>query len=295
MHTVNRQIARIGAYELDVRTAELRRSGHLVALNGQPMRVLILLVQRAGQIVTRDELRHEIWGADTHVDFEAGLSTCINQIRVALGDRAVAPRFIETLPKRGYRFVAPVVWAEPLSSTSPAAPAAVAPPTAATPSRVRRLIPAVAIVSLLAALGTWVVAKQLSAGPIPIAVIPVDDTGSAELRRMGDSLSDVLIGALSSAAGPRARVTSPVAARPFRTMDVAQIRDAGIKYIVYITLRSFDDQVLVHVKLVDTEGFTRGVSDRTLPIAELGRQQLRIAGEAANDMVREIWPQDDPR
>src|SRR5687768_12055886 len=95
-------VARIGAFELDVAAAELRKSGRLVPLTGQPMRVLIRLVERAGAIVTRDQLQQEIWGADTHVDFNAGLSTCINQIRNALGDRAAAPRFVETLPRRGF-------------------------------------------------------------------------------------------------------------------------------------------------------------------------------------------------
>ena len=92
---------RFGTFELDLTAAELRRSGRLVALTGQPMRVLIRLVERAGEIVTREELQQEIWGDGTHVDFEAGLSTCINQIRTALGDRAASPRFVETVPRRG--------------------------------------------------------------------------------------------------------------------------------------------------------------------------------------------------
>jgi DNA-binding winged helix-turn-helix (wHTH) protein len=101
------RVARFGVFELDVEAGELRRSGRLVALTGQPMRVLSKLVERAGEVVTREELQREVWEEGTHVDFEAGLSTCINQVRTALGDRATSPRFLETLPRRGFRFIAP--------------------------------------------------------------------------------------------------------------------------------------------------------------------------------------------
>ena len=101
-------VIRFGAFELDRAAGELRKQGRLVALTGQPLRVLDLLASNAGHIVTRDQIQRAIWGDDTHVDFEAGLSTCINQVRSALGDRAASPRFVETLPRRGYRFVGPV-------------------------------------------------------------------------------------------------------------------------------------------------------------------------------------------
>jgi DNA-binding winged helix-turn-helix (wHTH) protein/tetratricopeptide (TPR) repeat protein len=99
-------------FELDPSKAELRQRGDLVKLAPQPLKVLELLVRRAGQVVTRQEIRDHVWGGDTFVDFEQGLNFCVRQVREALGDTADAPRFIETLPRRGYRFLMPVRSAE---------------------------------------------------------------------------------------------------------------------------------------------------------------------------------------
>ena len=99
---------RFGVFELDPRTGELRKAGSRVRLAGQPLRVLERLLERPGDLVTRDELRQELWSADTFVDFERNLNSAIKRLRAALGDSAESPRFIETLPRRGYRFLAPV-------------------------------------------------------------------------------------------------------------------------------------------------------------------------------------------
>jgi TolB-like protein/Flp pilus assembly protein TadD len=99
---------RFAAFELDLRSGELRKSGVKISLQDQPFQVLALLVQHAGEVVTREELRRSLWAADTFVDFEDGLNTTIKKIRMALGDSAEHPRFIETLPRRGYRFILPV-------------------------------------------------------------------------------------------------------------------------------------------------------------------------------------------
>src|SRR5579862_6051850 len=101
-------ILRFGSFELHAAAGELRHHGDLVKLPPQPLKVLRILASRAGQIVTRAEIREQVWCGDTFVDFEQGLNFCIRQIREALGDTADAPRFIETLPRRGYRFLAPV-------------------------------------------------------------------------------------------------------------------------------------------------------------------------------------------
>jgi len=97
-----------GGFELKQGTGELRQGGDLLKLPPQPFKVLELLTARSGQVVTRDEIRHHVWHGDTFVDFEQGLNFCIRQIREVLGDSADAPRFIETLPRRGYRFLMPV-------------------------------------------------------------------------------------------------------------------------------------------------------------------------------------------
>jgi Tol biopolymer transport system component/DNA-binding winged helix-turn-helix (wHTH) protein len=103
---------RFGSFEVDLRAGELRKSGLKIKLQGQPLAVLALLLERSGQVVTREELQQKLWAGDTFVDFEHGLNKAIGKVREALGDDADNPRFIETLPRRGYRFIAPIdVWA----------------------------------------------------------------------------------------------------------------------------------------------------------------------------------------
>ena len=99
---------RFGAFELDLRSGELRKRGAKVGLQGQPFEILALLAQHPGEVITREELRSKLWPADTFVDFEDGLNTAVRKIRAALGDSPEKPQFIETLPRRGYRFVAPL-------------------------------------------------------------------------------------------------------------------------------------------------------------------------------------------
>jgi DNA-binding winged helix-turn-helix (wHTH) protein/tetratricopeptide (TPR) repeat protein len=98
-------LLRFGAFELDLRSGELRQDGVVVKLTPQPFKVLALLARRSGEVVSRDEVRQQIWCGDTYVDFDQGLNFCIRQIREVLGDDAEAPRYIETLPRRGYRFL----------------------------------------------------------------------------------------------------------------------------------------------------------------------------------------------
>lgn len=106
--TAGRRIHRFGLFEADLRAGELRKNGVRVRLQEQPFQVLALLLDCAGEVVTRDELREKLWPADTFVDFDHSLNTAINKIREALGDSASNPRFVETLARRGYRFIAPV-------------------------------------------------------------------------------------------------------------------------------------------------------------------------------------------
>jgi TolB-like protein/Tfp pilus assembly protein PilF len=99
---------RFGVFELDLRTGELRKGGRRVQIQEQPLSVLVSLLERPGELVTRDELRQKLWESDTFVNFDTGLNKAITKIREALADSAASPRFVETLPKRGYRFIAPI-------------------------------------------------------------------------------------------------------------------------------------------------------------------------------------------
>jgi DNA-binding winged helix-turn-helix (wHTH) protein len=100
---------RFGVFEVDLRAGELRRRGVRVKLQEQPFQVLALLLERPGQVVTREELQARLWQKDTFVDFEQGLNGAIKRLRQALRDSAESPRFVETVPRRGYRFIAPTV------------------------------------------------------------------------------------------------------------------------------------------------------------------------------------------
>src|ERR1700674_4596640 len=102
------RLLRFGVFEVDLTAGELRKNGARIRLQEQPFQVLTTLLQNAGQVVTRDELREKIWPADTFVDFDHSLNTAVNKIRESLGDSASSPRFLETLARRGYRFIAPV-------------------------------------------------------------------------------------------------------------------------------------------------------------------------------------------
>ena len=110
MPSSNREarLLRFGVFEVDLTAGELRKNGARIRLQEQPFQVLTALLQNAGQVVTRDELREKIWPADTFVDFDHSLNTAVNKIRESLGDSASSPRFVETLARRGYRFIAAV-------------------------------------------------------------------------------------------------------------------------------------------------------------------------------------------
>lgn len=142
------KIIRFGVYELDAEAAILRKNGIRVRLQDQPFQILSVLLEKAGEIVTREELRSRLWPEGTFVDFDHSLNASVNKLRDALGDAASNPRFIETVPRRGYRFIAPV---ERVAAPSPAPPA---------PSnRPRRALIAgaasLSVVAVLAAVGFW--------------------------------------------------------------------------------------------------------------------------------------------
>jgi cholera toxin transcriptional activator len=101
-------IIRFGVFEADLSAGELRKSGRRIRLQEQPFQMLVLLLDHPGEVVTREDVRQKLWHADTFVDFDHSLNTAINKVREALGDSASSPRYVETIARRGYRFVAPV-------------------------------------------------------------------------------------------------------------------------------------------------------------------------------------------
>src|SRR5579862_6308606 len=115
------RLIRFGLFELDLRSGELQKQGRKIRLEGQPVQVLICLLENPGELVTRETLHQRLWPADTFVNFEQGLNAAVKRLRQALSDSADNPRFVETLPRRGYRFIAPIqMVAEP--GDAPAVP-----------------------------------------------------------------------------------------------------------------------------------------------------------------------------
>jgi DNA-binding winged helix-turn-helix (wHTH) protein len=139
---------RFGVYELDRDARELRKRGVLIRLQDQPFRVLAILTGRPGEIVTREELQEQIWGKETFVDFDQSLNKAVNRIREALNDDAGTQQYIETVPRRGYRFIAPVA-AIPQKEARPNSPRF--------PNR-RVVIAALSIAVVLAAIGITAIA-----------------------------------------------------------------------------------------------------------------------------------------
>src|SRR5882762_8121496 len=101
----SREVIRFGVFELDLRAGELRKQGVRVKLQEQPFQVLQVLLEKPGEVVTREDLCQRIWPADTFVDFDGGMNNAIKRLREALGDSAESPRYVETIPRRGYRFI----------------------------------------------------------------------------------------------------------------------------------------------------------------------------------------------
>jgi|SRR5580700_523065 cholera toxin transcriptional activator len=126
------RVFRFGAFELNEAAGELRKHGIRIKLHSQPFQVLLMLLERPTELVTREEMRRRLWGDDTIVDFDHGLNTAVNKLREALGDAAAQPRHVETVPGRGYRFIAPVTLAAPVpkSVVEPAADSRVSAATA---------------------------------------------------------------------------------------------------------------------------------------------------------------------
>src|SRR5262245_22657331 len=153
-------VVRFSSFELDMRTGELRKSGVRISLPDQPFQLLKTLLDRPGELVTRDELRQRLWSAETFVDFEHGLNAAVRRLRDALGDSAETPRFVETLPRRGYRFIAPLIQEPAADSMPPSASISAlqplaAPAKAASPRRARFVTVAALAATALVAAGLW--------------------------------------------------------------------------------------------------------------------------------------------
>ena len=194
------RLLRFDSFELDVRAAELRKGGIKLRLQGQPIQVLAKLLSCSGELVTREELRAEIWPAETFVDFDHSLHNAISRIREVLGDSAETPRYIETLPRRGYRFIRPVEKVGiPEPQQLPVSEPAVAVPFEAPRTTTRAALIAGLSVVVVAAAGLVLapaLARRSSAIPSvrSIAVLPMDNfSGDPAQEYFADGMTDELI------------------------------------------------------------------------------------------------------
>lgn len=228
---------RFGLFEFDARSNQLRREGRTVSLQAQPAKALACLLENAGNVVSREQLRNAIWGADTHVDFERGLNFCLSQIRIALNDDADQPLYIRTIPKSGYQFIAPV---ERIASVS-AAPGEASPVSKilARPFTTRLAAITIAIAALIAVVFLLKHSRPVNAGDPPpiLAVVRFDnETGNPALTRFCDALTDNVIVQLTSRSAENYRVIGNAAMLRFPRdqRDISSI--AATLHASYIVL-----------------------------------------------------------
>jgi DNA-binding winged helix-turn-helix (wHTH) protein/TolB-like protein len=249
-----RRRIRFGAFEADPASGELARDGVTVPIQDLPFRLLTMLAERPGEVMSRAALTQQLWGSDTHVDATAGLNTAIAKLREALGDDAEHPRFVETVPKRGYRFIGTI---EPLQEplTEPSAEAASGRTAASfvAPASSRRIRVAAMIAAALVAVAALALPRVWAGrAPTRVAVMLFDnETGNAELDRFAQGLTDAVVEELT--ADERLAVIGNAAilrtARMFR--DIALVRDTvDAELIIVGQVQRRDGEVLVRTHLI---------------------------------------------
>jgi len=308
---------------MDLRAGELRKHGVRIRLQTQPFQILGMLLERPGEVVTREELRHALWPGDTFVDFDHGLNNAINRLRETLGDSAESPRFLETLPRRGYRFIAAVESIAPPSpqdskpqvedsSTTPTAPASdevTAPPVKSSKSNLRARLWIVsgagiaALLALLVSLNTGGLRQRLLGATDTrriqsIVVLPLENlSGDPSQEYFADGMTDVLITQLAQING--LRVISRTTAMQYKgtRKSVPEIgRELHVDGIVEGTVFRSGDQVRISAQLVDAptdqhvwaQSYERDLRD----ILAL---QKEVAGGVARQVRAKLLPGEQPR
>lgn len=300
---------RFGPFELSPKSGELKNKGVTVRLQPQPFKVLLFLATNAGQLVTREELQQEVWAGETFVDFEHGLNFCIKQIRAALGDNAQSPRYIETLPRRGYRFIAPVETIENqiaengyqpdveiarekenLSEEETRQPAVTSPASNFWRRTLALLIFATAII--IAAYFTWKDAGRATppaTGKVMLAVLPFDNlTSDTDQDYFSDGLTEEMISQLGRLQPQRLGVIARTSIMNYKgaKKDIRQIgHELGVDYVLEGSVRRTDDRVRVTAQLIQVSDQTHLWSesyDRTREDA------LKIQSEVASRIARSL-------
>ena len=256
---VQPETVRFRDFELDVTAYELRRNGHRVRLERQPMDLLILLVERRGQLVSRSQIVDALWDKDVFVDVENGVNTAIRKLRQALRDAPDAPRFIETVPGKGYRFIAAVEVA-PDAHPSPPSPAEVPPSiiepqmSAGSRSRARLALGALMVAVLAGALLWGWTRPTASGGRVTIGVLPFDNlNGDPETDYLAGGLTEDTIVSLGRIDPERVSVIGRTSMIAYRgtTKSLAEIgRELGTDYLVESSLRAESSHLRITARLI---------------------------------------------
>ena len=274
---------RFGVFELDLRTRELRRRGILVRLRGRPIEFLAALLERPSELITREELRARLWPADTFVDFDHGLNSAVNKLRESLGDTADNPRFIETVPRRGYRWVGPIERLDHVDS-APARPgmAEGVAATAASPGttevaaavplaprrRLARAWPVLALALATAAgLTLWMSPRQPAAGAaqggrrVMLVVLPFQNLGQAGGDDVfTDGITDEMIGQLGALDPQRLGVIARTSSMQYKatTKNVMEIgAELAVDYLLEGSVRRDANRARITAHLVDVASQTQ--------------------------------------
>ena len=292
-----------GTFTFESGSLELSREGRPVRLEPQPARALAVLLARAGEVVTREELRAAIWGEHTHVDYDRGLAYCLAQVRTALGDNAENPRFVQTLPKRGFRFLAPVTPAGEGAALAASGPTPVGPPELPEggPAAGAWLgsrgpwLTGVAALMVLALI--WVRADTPPRQTIVAVSIFDNETGDPSLDGFVTGLSDLVVARLTELApervgviGNAAALRQPRAIRNLKSLAGAvradyimigqlQRQDAGLRFILHF-IRLRDEVHLSARRLVRESYDVTGLDDEV--VGEAARLiEAHVVGPAA--------------
>ncbi|HZQ96963.1 MAG TPA: tetratricopeptide repeat protein [Candidatus Sulfotelmatobacter sp.] len=265
MGTSGWRILRFGSFEANVEAGELRKQGLKVRLQDQPFQILVMLLGRPGELVTRQEIHQKLWPADTFVDFDHGLNNAMNRLREALGDSADKPLFIETLPRKGYRFILPITGDEQLAGTErPDAPAApvIGPGQNEQTLRARsRFLVAIlaccvaAALALIAYLG-WRMRPGLRprSEHVMLAVLPFQNlTGDPGQEYFSDGLTEEMIAQLGALSPDQLGVIARTTTMAYKntSKSVQEIgRDLGVGYVLESSVRRDGDQVRISVQLI---------------------------------------------
>jgi DNA-binding winged helix-turn-helix (wHTH) protein/TolB-like protein len=300
-------VYRFGTFEFDDRSALLTRADRPVALEPQPARALSLLLARAGDVVGRDELRAHLWGEDTHVDYDRGLAYSIGQLRAALGDAADNPRFVQTLPRRGFKFIAPVEMLTKGASIVEAGPPAPPPAMASLPAppasqRGWKIATAALVaVVLVGAVGAWLVARNGGRGtasrPIIAVAVFENDTGDPAHERAVAGLSDVIVERLTALGTQRLGVNgnAGILRRPRAARDERAVaRETGASFLISGVLQKREGRLSLLMQLIRLDDGTHVWVQRIVRPADDRLETLD--GDVARQIeaaVRKIVLKDD--